>query len=488
MTTEIFYKNACELRRLLDNGEWTSVQLTQALIERTKALEPKLNAFISYDVEKTLAMAEEADRRIKAKKILSPLDGIPVGIKDLISEKGQPLTAGSKILTGYISPYDATVIERMRKAGCVLWGRLNLDEFAMGSSNENSYYGSVHNPWNLECVPGGSSGGSVAAVASGEVVMALGTDTGGSIRQPSALCGTVGLKPSYGAVSRYGAIAFASSLDQIGPIGRCVEDVAALFQIMSGSDPKDETSYPFERPHYVENLQNYKSLKVLGVPQEYFAEGLDPEIRKAVESAIEFYRQQGHEIRSVSLPTTALAIPAYYVIATAEASSNLSRFDGVRYGYRSPNATNAIDIYTTTRGEGFGSEVKRRILLGTFVLSSENFDSYYIRAQKVRTLIRNDFMRVFEEVDALLTPVTPTTAFKIGDKTDDPLQMYLSDIYTVNLNLAGVCGLSVPCGMSQDGLPIGLQIIGKPYCEHEVLALGYEFEQAHAFKDKHPSL
>ncbi|MDR1890748.1 MAG: Asp-tRNA(Asn)/Glu-tRNA(Gln) amidotransferase subunit GatA [Puniceicoccales bacterium] len=488
MDSEIFYKSALELEKLLDSGKLTSVELTKAVIERTKSIDDKLNAFISFDEKKTINEATQSDVRRKAGKKLSNLDGIPVAIKDLISERGQPLTCGSKILRGYVSPYDATVIERMRNAGCVLWGRLNMDEFAMGSSNENSYYGKVANPWDISRVPGGSSGGSAAAVASGETILALGSDTGGSIRQPAAFCGIVGLKPTYGAVSRYGLVAFASSLDQIGPMGRSVGDVAALFHIISGHDDKDSSSYPVDKTnHTLESIKNKKT-KTIGIPTEYFGEGLDPEVRQSVENAIDFYEKAGHRIKEVQLTTTKYTMAVYYVIATAEASSNLARFDGIRYGYRSENAKDAIDIYYKTRGEGFGSEVKRRIMLGTYVLSNENFESYYLRAQKVRTLIRNDFMGAFENVDALISPVAPSTAFKIGEKSADPLQMYLSDIYTISTNLAGLCALSFPCGLSHDGLPIGLHVIGKPFHEHEILSLGYEFEQSHDFKNIHPAI
>ena len=488
MVKELFYKTASELERMLDSREITSVELTKSVIGRTKSIDDKINAFISYDEEKTLKEAEESDKRRKNGQKLSNLDGIPVGIKDIISERGQPLTCASKILEGYISPYDATVIERMRSSGCVLWGRLNMDEFAMGSSNETSHFGNVANTWDISCVPGGSSGGSVAAVASGETILALGTDTGGSIRQPASLTGVVGLKPTYGAVSRYGAVAFASSLDQIGPFGRSIEDVASLFQIISGHDERDFTSYPFEKPDYLDELNNFSLVKKIGVPKEYFGEGLDDDVRDAIDDALKFYEEQGHEIKEISLSLTEYAIPVYYVVATAEASSNLARFDGIRYGYRSPSATNAVDIFFKSRGEGFGSEVKRRIILGTFILGSENFESYYLRAQKVRTLIRDDFLKAFEDVDAIITPVSPTVAFKFGENFTDPLKMYLSDIYTVSANLAGICGLSVPCAMSKSGLPIGMQILGRPFCEHQILSLGYEFEQAHDLKDLHPKI
>ncbi|MDR2436319.1 MAG: Asp-tRNA(Asn)/Glu-tRNA(Gln) amidotransferase subunit GatA [Puniceicoccales bacterium] len=488
MGEEIFFKSARELSAMLDGREISSVELAKAVIDRANQVEPKIDAFLSSDETKTLKEAEASDSRRKNGNALSVLDGIPVAMKDLVAEKGQPLTCASKFLENFISPYDATVTERLRAAGCVMWGRTNMDEFAMGSSTENSAYKPTKNPWDTDRVPGGSSGGSAAAVAAGETILALGSDTGGSVRQPAAFCGICGLKPSYGAVSRYGLVAFASSLDQIGPMGRSVEDVALLFQVISGVDKRDSTSFPFGKVDYLSALPKFQSLKKIGVPCEYFQEGIDPEVRDAVKNAIEFYRSAGHRIVEVSLEMTKYVMATYYVIATAEASSNLARFDGIRYGYRSKNATDAIDIYFKTRGEGFGEEVKRRIMLGTYILSSENFDSYYRHAQKVRTLIRNDFMRVFENVEAIITPVSPTEAFRLGQKKFDPLQMYLSDIYTVPVNMAGVCGISIPCGMSSKNLPIGMQIIGRPFKEHEILSLAYEFELAHDYKNRHPNI
>lgn len=485
---KIFFKTAAELSNLLDKGEISSVELTKSVIDRTKSIDDAIGAFLAYDEKKTLAEAEASDKRRREGNKLSDLDGIPVGIKDLIAEKGQQLTCGSKILENFVSPYDATVIERLKGAGCVLWGRLNMDEFAMGSSNENSAYKPVCNPWNIQCVPGGSSGGSAAAVAAGETILALGSDTGGSIRQPSSFCGICGLKPSYGAVSRYGLVAFASSLDQIGPMGRSVKDLALLFQVIAGADAKDSSSFPIDKVNYVAELDKRGTRKNIGVPVEYFQDGLDPEVKQAVQDAIKFYRENGHNIVEMSLPMSKYAMAVYYIIATAEASSNLARFDGVRYGRRSPNATNAIDMYFKSREEGFGEEVKRRIMLGTYVLSSENFDSYYRRAQKVRTLIRNDFMRVFESVDAIITPVSPTVAFERGKKNFDPLEMYLCDIYTISVNLAGICGISVPCGFSSKKLPIGMQILGKPFRENEILSLAHEFEQAHDYSSQHPDI
>jgi aspartyl-tRNA(Asn)/glutamyl-tRNA(Gln) amidotransferase subunit A len=414
---------------------------------------------------------------------------MPVGIKDVIAVEGQPLTASSRMLADFISPYDATVTRKLKDAGAIPWGRLNMDEFAMGSSTENSAFHPTCNPWDLERVPGGSSGGAAAAVAAGEAPLALGSDTGGSIRQPAAFCGVVGLKPTYGLVSRYGLIAFASSLDQIGPLARTVEDAAMLLGTIAGHDPQDSTSFSTPIPDYRAELKRRRGPWKLGVPKEYFGAGLDAEVGGAVKAAIEFYRKAGCEIREVSLPLAAdYAIAVYYIIATAEASSNLARYDGVRYGHRSKEATDAIDLYFKSRAEGFGPEVKRRIILGTHVLSSGYHDAYYLRAQKVRTLIRNDFMRAFQEVDALLAPVAPTAAFKQGEKSADPLAMYLSDIYTISLNLAGLPGISIPCGFTRGGLPVGLQIIGSPYQEADLLAIAHAYEQGHDWHTKHPNL
>jgi aspartyl-tRNA(Asn)/glutamyl-tRNA(Gln) amidotransferase subunit A len=393
------------------------------------------------------------------------------------------------MLANFISPYDATVIRRLKEAGAICWGRLNLDEFAMGSSTENSAFHPTANPWDLGRVPGGSSGGAAAAITAGEAPLALGSDTGGSIRQPAAFCNVVGLKPTYGLVSRYGLIAFASSLDQIGPLARTVEDAAMLLGAIAGHDPQDSTSFSTPVPDYRTELKRRRGPWKLGVPKEYFGAGLDAEVGGAVKAAIGFYREGGCEIREVSLPLAAdYAIAVYYIIATAEASSNLARYDGVRYGHRSKEATDAIDLYFKSRAEGFGPEVKRRIILGTHVLSSGYHDAYYLRAQKVRTLIRNEFMRAFQEVDALLAPVSPTAAFKQGEKSSDPLAMYLSDIYTISLNLAGLPGISIPCGFTRDGLPVGLQIVGPPYQEADLLAIAHAYEQGHDWHTRHPSL
>ncbi len=489
MPSNLIFKTAAELAALLEAKEVSSVELVRAFIARTKAVDGKVRAFNSFDEADALAQASASDARRAAGQARGALDGMPVGIKDVIAVAGQPLTASSRMLANFISPYDATVTRKLKDAGAIPWGRLNMDEFAMGSSTENSAFHPTCNPWDLGCVPGGSSGGAAAAIAAGEAPLALGSDTGGSIRQPAAFCSVVGLKPTYGLVSRYGLIAFASSLDQIGPLARTVEDAAMLLGTIAGHDPQDSTSFSTPIPDYRAELKRRRGPWKLGVPKEYFGTGLDAEVGGAVKAAIGFYREAGCEIREVSLPLAAdYAIAVYYIIATAEASSNLARYDGVRYGHRSKEATDAIDLYFKSRAEGFGPEVKRRIILGTHVLSSGYHDAYYLRAQKVRTLIRNDFMRAFQEVDALLAPVSPTAAFKQGEKSSDPLAMYLSDIYTISLNLAGLPGISIPCGFTRGGLPIGLQIIGPPYEEAGLLAIAHAYEQGHDWHTRHPSL
>jgi aspartyl-tRNA(Asn)/glutamyl-tRNA(Gln) amidotransferase subunit A len=484
---ELFFKSAEDLSQMLAQKSLSSVELTQMFMRRIKAVDSKIQAFLSLDEERSLEQAKASDERRAKGRPLSPLDGIPVGIKDIIAEKGQPLTCASRILEHYISPYDATVTERLRGAGAVSVGRLNMDEFAMGSSTENSAYQRTRNPWNPEYVPGGSSGGSAAAVCAGEVPMALGSDTGGSVRQPAACCGIAGLKPTYGLVSRYGLSALASSLDQIGPFARNVTDLGLLLQIIAGHDDRDSTSCHVAIPHYSQLLKKQHPCRI-GIPREYFSDGIGEEVRQAVENAIEFYRTSGHSIVDISLPHTPYAIPVYYVIMTAEASSNLARFDGIRYSSRSPAATNATDIYSRSRAEGLGAEAKRRIILGTYVLSSDHLDAYYVRAQKVRTRIREDFTKAFEAVDIILSPTAPTTAFKLGEKIDNPLQMYLGDIYTVSVNLAGLPALSICCGFSKAGLPIGVQFIGKAFCESELLSVAYPFEKAHDFSQRFPKL
>lgn len=488
MSEEIFYKTAAELSDLLFEQKLTSVQITQAVINRTKAVDNQVHAFLSFDEKDALEQASASDARREKGAPLSDLDGIPIALKDVISHKGQPLSASSKMLKDYISPYDATSTRKLKEAGAVVWGRLNLDEFAMGSSTENSAFDQTCNPWNLECVPGGSSGGSAAAVAAGESPLTLGSDTGGSIRQPASLCGVVGMKPTYGMVSRYGLAAFASSLDQIGPFARTVEDAAMLLQTVSGHDPLDSTSVQVEVPNYRKELREKKGPWKLGIAKEYFTEGLDSEVKESVMKAVDFYKSMGCEIVNVSLPHTDLAVPVYYIIATAEASSNLSRYDGIRYSSRAKESEDGVDLYFKTRGEFFGPEVKRRIILGTYVLSSGYYDAYYLKAQKVRTLIRQDFLNAFEKVDAIITPTAPKPAFKSGEKSKDPISMYLSDIFTISTNLAGLPAISLPCGFSNTGLPIGVQLIGQAYQESNLLSIAHAFEQGHDYWKKTPIL
>ena len=495
MAQELFNKSISELSQLLARGEVSSLELMQSVVARTKAVEDRVRAFNSFDEPDALSQARASDeRRAKARAAgtaVHALEGIPIGIKDVISVAGQPLTAASRMLANFVSPYDATVTRKLKAAGAICWGRLNLDEFAMGSSTENSAFGVTSTPWDLERVPGGSSGGSAASVAAGEAIASLGSDTGGSIRQPAALCNIVGLKPSYGRVSRYGLIAFASSLDQIGPFARSVEDAATVLGAISGHDPKDSTSLKMEVPDYnkgIADLAKSGRKWKLGIPKEYFGEGLDPEVGAAVQAAIDEYRKQGCEIREVSLPHTKYAIAAYYIFATAECSSNLARFDGVRYGHRSKDAKDALDLYFKTRAEGFGPEVKRRIILGTYVLSSGYYDAYYLRAQKVRTLIRRDFLEAYKQVDAIVTPTSPTPAFKKGEKAANPLAMYLNDIYTIGVNLAGLPGISIPCGFTGGGLPVGLQVIGQPFKETELLAVARTYEERNDWRMRFPKL
>lgn len=486
---EIFYKTISELESMLDSKEISAVELAKAVIERKNSVDGKVGAFLSANEDELLAEASISDSLRAEGKKRGALEGIPIGLKDVLAVRGQKLTCASKILENYVSPYTASSLEKLKSRGGIFWGRLNMDEFAMGSSCENSAFQPTHNPWDLSRIPGGSSGGSAAAVAAGECVASLGSDTGGSIRQPASLCGVVGMKPTYGLVSRYGLAAFASSLDQIGPFARCVKDAAILLEAVAGHDPKDSTSVDCEIPDYASNisLEAFKGAKI-GIPKEYFGAGIDPEVKAIVEKAIADCASQGAEIVEISLPHTDLAIPVYYIIATAEASSNLARYDGVRYTRRSLNTTDAIDIYYKSRAEGFGEEVKRRIILGSYVLSSGYYDAYYLRAQKVRTLIRRDFEAAFEKVDVIMTPTSPTTAFKIGEKTSDPLSMYLSDICTINVNLAGLPGISVPCGFSAAGLPVGLQMIGKAFDERNLLSFAASYEAAHEWASRRPTL
>ncbi|MBI3887375.1 MAG: Asp-tRNA(Asn)/Glu-tRNA(Gln) amidotransferase subunit GatA [Opitutae bacterium] len=489
MDTALIHQPLSALTGLLAERRVSSVEMMAAFIARTKAVEPRLHAFNSFDEPAALAAARASDERRTLGRILGPLDGIPIGIKDAIAVAGAPLTCSSKMLANFVSPYDATVIERLRAGGAIPWGRLNLDEFAMGSSTENSANGVTLNPWDLTRVAGGSSGGSAAAVAASQAPAALGSDTGGSIRQPAAFCGLVGVKPTYGTVSRYGLAAFASSLDQIGPLTRNVDDAALLLGVIAGHDPRDSTSLARPAPDFPVEMVARRGPWKLGVPAEYFREGLDPAVAAAVRKAIDFYSAQGGEIREVSLPVAAeYAIAAYYIIATAECSSNLARYDGIRYGHRTQNATDAIDLYARSRAEGFGDEVKRRILLGTYVLSSGYYDAYYLRAQKLRTLIRQDYLRALDGLDALVTPTTPTPAFRPGEKTADPLSMYLADIFTVGVNLAGLPAVSLPCGFTAAGLPVGLQLIGRHFEEPRLFAVARSYEQAHAWHKMRPTV
>jgi aspartyl-tRNA(Asn)/glutamyl-tRNA(Gln) amidotransferase subunit A len=466
-----------ELRARLDRREISSVELTRAFLARIAATDERVNAFITVNGEQALAAAANADGCIAAGEA-QPLTGIPLALKDIFVTEGVRTTCASKILENFIPPYDGTVVRRLKEQGAVLLGKLNMDEFAMGSSNENSAFGPVRNPWDLACVPGGSSGGSAAAMAARQASGTFGTDTGGSIRQPAAHCGVVGLKPTYGRVSRYGVIAYASSLDQVGPLAADVEDCAMLLQAVAGHDESDSTSVDLPVPDYRALFgKSIKGLKI-GLPREYFIDGLDAEVTGAVEQAIETYRSLGAELVEVSLPHTEYAVACYYLVATAEASSNLARYDGVRFGLRVEQGGGLLEMYRQSRAAGFGDEVKRRIMLGTYALSSGYYDAYYLKAQKVRTLIRQDFLDAFTKADVLLTPVAPTAAFRLGEKTADPLQMYLSDIFTIPVNLAGTCAMSLPCGFSQQGLPIGLQLIGRPFGEETLLHAAHVFEQA----------
>ena len=478
------FQSIAATRRLLRSGEITPVELIEGLESHIASLDPQIGAYLGRDLETAKIAAAAAD-------LSKSLGGIPIGIKDAINVKGQPTQSASRILEGYIAPYDATVIERLREAGAIPFGRMNMDEFAMGSSTENSSFYPTHNPWDLNRIPGGSSGGSAAAVSSGTALATLGSDTGGSIRQPAALCGCVGLKPTYGRVSRYGLIAFASSLDQIGPLTSTVEDSGLILNAMAGHDPRDSTSLELPDEDFTAEIgRDLKGLRI-GIPKEYFVDGMEPGVRSAVDAAIKQIVSLGAEPVEISLPHTEYAVAVYYIIATAEASANLARFDGVRYGRRSKEAKDLLSLYQKTRAEGFGREVKRRIILGTYVLSSGYYDAYYLRAQKVRTLIRRDFEQAFSKVDAIISPTSPETAFRLGEKTDDPLKMYLADIFTIATNLAGICGLSLPCGFStRDGveLPVGLQLLGRPFGESRLLRIAHAYEQSTEWHKRHPLL
>jgi aspartyl-tRNA(Asn)/glutamyl-tRNA(Gln) amidotransferase subunit A len=469
-------------RTAVQERQTTALALAESFYKKIESDDPNIGAFLTLTRERALEKAVHIDALADRGDPLPPLGGVPIAIKDVMTTRGVRTTAGSKILDNFVAPYDCTAVARLEAAGAVVLGKTNCDEFAMGSSNENSGFFPVHNPRDLTRVPGGSSGGSAAAVASGMAVVALGSDTGGSIRQPASFCGVVGLMATYGRVSRYGLIAFASSLDHIGPIAKSVKDAAILLRHIAGRDPRDTTSAEVPVPDYVEEIGKPVRGLRLGVPKEYFAEGLDPEVRTAVERALQTLAEAGCEIVPISLPHTPYAIPTYYVIATAEASSNLARYDGVRYGYRSPQARTLSEMYRRSRDEGFGAEVKRRIMLGTYALSAGYYDAYYLKAQRVRTLLTRDFEAAFKQVDAVITPTAPTPAFKLGEKVDDPLSMYLADIYTVTADLAGVPGISVPCGQSKEGLPIGLQILGRHFDEATVIRLAHAYEHARGGK------
>jgi aspartyl-tRNA(Asn)/glutamyl-tRNA(Gln) amidotransferase subunit A len=478
-------RNVTELRTLLRSRQVSPREVVEALRDRIAEIDPQIGAYLSVDAEAALAQAETVDVNL-------PLGGVPIALKDIISVAGRPCTCGSKILRNYRATYDATVVERLKAAGAIVFGKTNMDEFAMGSSTENSRVKLTRNPWDFSRVPGGSSGGSAAAVAADEAFAALGTDTGGSVRQPAALSGVVGLKPSYGRVSRYGLVAFASSLDQAGPLTKTVRDSALILNAIAGPDVRDSTCLRDVVPDYTANLDRELHGTRLGLPKEYLSDGIDPQVRAAVNAAVAHFQKLGVEIVEVSLPHTEYAVATYYMIASAEASANLARFDGVRYGHRAENPRDLLELYGRTRAEGFGAEVKRRIILGTYVLSAGYYDEYYNRAQKVRKLIRQDFVEAFAKVDALISPTTPEVAFRFGERSEDPLRMYLADVFTIAANLAGICGISLPCGFAktEEGteLPIGMQLLGKPLDEERILQIAHGYEQSTEWHKKRPRL
>jgi len=483
---ELFELTIHDLRDKLRNKEVSSLEATESVLSRIAAVEPRVRAYLKVTADEARAAAKEADAAL-ARGDGRPLLGVPVGVKDIILTSGVETTAASKILKGFIPTYDATVVQKLKAAGAVIIGKLNLDEFAMGSSTENSAYQVTHNPWDLERIPGGSSGGSAAAVAAGLCAGALGTDTGGSIRQPASCCGVVGIKPTYGRVSRYGVIAFASSLDQVGPIARDVRDAAIMLGVIAGHDPQDSTSVPQDVPDYTAAIgREVKGMKI-GMPREYFAAGLDPEVEAAVKTALTKLEDMGCVVEEVSLPHAEYCVAAYYIIAPAEASSNLARYDGVRYGLRAPDG-GLIGTYKKTRDQGFGPEVKRRILIGTYTLSAGYYDAYYLKACRVRTLIKQDYDRAFEKFDALVAPAMPMPPFKLGEKSDDPMAMYLSDILTLSCNLAGLPGMSIPCGFTASGLPIGMQIFAKHFHEESIFTLAHAYERETEWHKRRPAL
>jgi aspartyl-tRNA(Asn)/glutamyl-tRNA(Gln) amidotransferase subunit A len=475
---ELFDRTIHELHDMLVKGETTSEAITESVLGRIRSVDGKVRAYITVTEDAARVQAKEADKRIRAGDTSSPILGIPVAVKDNMCTEGIRTTCASKILGNFVPPYDATVVARLKRSGSVLCGKPNMDEFAMGSSTENSGFFITKNPWDLERIPGGSSGGSAAAVAAGECIGSLGSDTGGSIRQPAACCGVVGLKPTYGRVSRYGLVAFASSLDQIGPLTKDVTDTALLMNVIAGHDEKDSTSANIPAPDFTRALKKDVNGMKIGLPKEYFIEGMDPDVEKAAREAVRTLERLGAKVVEIALPHTDYAIATYYILATSEASSNLARYDGVKYGHRTPSPKDLMDMYMRTRDEGFGAEVKRRIMLGTYALSAGYYEAYYKKGQQVRTLIKRDFEEAFQTVDVIATPTAPTAAFKIGEKTTDPLQMYLSDIFTISVNLAGIPGISLPCGFTPANLPIGLQLLGRHFDEESILHAAFAYEQA----------
>lgn len=485
---ELPFLSIGEASGLIKKGEISPVELAESVLDRVSRLDGELNTYITVMGEKAIDAAKTAEKEISSGKYRGPLHGIPIGLKDIFVMKGVPATCGSKMLENFIPPYDAAVTKKILDAGAVIVGKNNMDEFAMGSSTETSYFGPTKNPWDKGRVPGGSSGGSAAATAASLCLGSIGTDTGGSIRQPASFCGVVGMKPTYGRVSRFGMIAFASSLDQAGPITKTVEDAAIILNVISGHDPMDSTCVNTQAPDYTLSLRDdIKGVKV-GVPREYFIPGMDKEVEEAAKKAIALVEDLGGEIVEISLPHTEYAVVTYYIIAPSEASSNLARYDGVKYGYRTANAETLRDMYFKTRAEGFGSEVKRRIMLGTYALSAGYYDAYYLKAQRVRTLIKKDFDDAFKKVDVIMAPTAPEVAFRFGEKTGDPIKMYLSDVLTIPCNIAGLPGISVPCGFSSDGLPIGIQVLGKPFDECSVIHVAHAYEQRAGWRDRKPDI
>ena len=484
---ELYQFTIHELQDKIKNGDVTATQITASVFSRIEAVEDRVHAYIRLMKDDAFAAAARADADIKQGR-LKPLSGIPIALKDIVCTRGVATTCGSHILHNFVPPYNATVVEKLLEAGAIFVGKANMDEFAMGSSTETSYFGPTRNPWDLERIPGGSSGGSAAAVAADECMASIGSDTGGSIRQPAALCGVVGMKPTYGRVSRFGLIAFASSLDQIGPFTKDVEDCAVMMNVLAGYDPRESTSVNADVPDYRQFLgRDIRGWKI-GIPREYVVEGIDPEISASLKNAMAVMENAGAKCVDVSLPHTPYCVATYYIIAPAEASSNLARYDGVRYGFRAPETRELLDMYQKTRMQGFGAEVKRRIMIGTYALSAGYYDAYYKKASQVRTLIRKDFEEAFRQCDVLMTPTTPTPAFKIGEKTDDPLQMYLSDIFTISANLAGIPGISVPGGFTQGGLPIGIQFLGGPFEEGKLIQIASAFEKNANLEKRRPAL